>query len=150
MNKLNADNSEHLRDFTENLEIDNNLLADKIEPFQENMGEPNRTEEEKRDGVFIENQGNRYQKRISERRVQHINSGSRNNSTLVRYDPFLFGDSVLVDTQPVILRQEPIIIEKPVIKKDSEIHSSVNKFIIILIILILLTIVGFFLLRKNY
>ena len=51
--------------------------------------------------------------------------------------------------QPIIVNRNPIIVEKPVIQRDPEMHFGVEKLVMLLIVLIMFIVGGFFLLRKN-
>ena len=142
MTNWNPENSKCLRDCKKNLDIDNNLLADKIKPFEEDLIE--HVENEKESGKIIENmpRGTFLIRNIK-------NNDYRRGIYGTNVSPFLFRNRLLLREDPILIRDNPIIVRESLIKKDPEIHFGIDKLVVVLIILILLIVGGVFLLKKH-
>jgi hypothetical protein len=145
MSNWNPENSKCLQDCKNTSNIDNNLLYQNepsgIEYPDEEMLNNKNPEVEDEETESSEKFRNR-RRRIGD--MQYIGYGRP------RYRRrFFYRDPVIINRNPVIVRRDPIIVEKPVVHRDPEMHFGVEKLVILLIILIMFIMGGFFLLRKN-
>tara|TARA_X000000950_G_C13621358_1_gene539549 strand:+ start:192 stop:632 length:441 start_codon:yes stop_codon:yes gene_type:complete len=146
MPNWNLENSECLQDCKNTSNIDNNLLY-KNEPSEIGYSDEemlNNKNPEVEESESSENFRN-HRRRIGD--MQYIGYGRPRYRR--RFFPFFYREPVIINRNPVIVRRDPIIVEKPVVHRDPEMHFGVEKLVILLIILIMFIMGGFYLLRKN-